>query len=92
MTNSDTQAPDEVESQDNTTEEQNETGTLPIDFCPDMTPKEGDTFTVKVVSVDSDNGSMDVVYVPRGAKSGMGIKQAAQSFDNADNTGDYPNG
>jgi hypothetical protein len=64
---------------DNSPEEQDETASLPIDFCPGMTPKEGDTFKVKVVSVDADNGSMDVVYVP--GKAPGAIQTAATTFD-----------
>lgn len=58
-----------------------ETASLPIDFCPGMTPKEGDTFTVKVVSVDEDNGSIDVAYVPSNSKPTGSIKAAAAKYD-----------
>lgn len=72
---------------DNPQEEQDETASLPIDFCPGMTPKEGDILKVKVVSVDADNGSMDVVYVPPSmGSSGGGIKENAAKFDQGENT------
>ena len=69
---------------DNSAEEQAETASLPIDFCPGMTPKEGDVLKVKVVSVDADNGSMDVVYVP--GKAMGAVKSAAMTYDQGDNT------
>ena len=65
---------------DNPAEEQNETATVPSDFCPGMDLKEGDTFTVKVVSVNSDDGSMDIVYSPS-TKPKAGIKASASQFD-----------
>ncbi len=73
---------DEPEAQDNSQEEQSETASLPIDFCPGMTPKEGDILKVKVVSVDEGNGSMDVAYVPSDkSKPISGIKAAAAQYD-----------
>lgn len=77
----------ESPKQNSPQEEQDETASLPIDFCPGMTPKEGDILKVKVVSVDADNGSMDVVYVPfsMGSSSG-GIKENAAKFDEGENT------
>ncbi len=79
MATPDMESADE-QSADNSPEEQDETGTLPIDFCPGMTPKEGDEFKVKVVSVDQDNGTISVAYVPS-MKPKAGIKNAAAQFD-----------
>ncbi len=52
------------------------TASLPIDFCGEMPPKEGDTIQVKVVSVDEENGSFDVVCVKKPVEPARGIKAA----------------
>lgn len=62
-------------------EETQETASLPIDFCGETPPKEGDVISVKVVSVDTDNGSFDVVHVPSKTPPKGGIKYAAAQFD-----------
>jgi len=64
-----------------TPEETSETASLPIDFCGETPPKEGDVISVKVVSVDTDNGSFDVVHVPGTKSPKGGIKYAAAQFD-----------
>jgi hypothetical protein len=71
------------ESEPSGSPEEQETATLPIDFCPGMTPKEGDTFKVKVVSVDEDSGTQTVVYSAGASKPMGGIKAASQQFDSA---------
>lgn len=53
-----------------------QTASLPIDFCGDAPPNEGDIFNVKVVSVDADNGSFDVVCVPKETAPARGVKAA----------------
>lgn len=57
-----------------------ETGTLPIDFCGPKPPSEGQVIKVRVVSVDSDNGSFDVVCVPNMQPAARGIKAAVASL------------
>lgn len=57
-----------------------ETASLPIDFCGQTPPAEGDIIKVKVVSVDSDNGSFDVVCVPNAQPAARGIKAAVASY------------
>ena len=57
-----------------------ETASLPIDFCGQTPPQEGDIIKVKVVSVDSDNGSFDVVCVPPMQPAARGIKAAVASY------------
>ena len=59
---------------------QPETASLPIDFCGQTPPQEGDIIKVKVVSVDSDNGSFDVVCVPPMQPAARGIKAAVASY------------
>jgi hypothetical protein len=60
-----------------------ETASLPIDFCGQTPPAEGDIIKVKVVSVDSDNGSFDVVCVPSGPQpAARGVKAAVASMQN----------
>lgn len=71
-------APDETEvSQDSSSPQ---TASLPIDFCGDAPPNEGDTFSVKVVSVDADNGSMDVVCVPKMKTAARGVGAAVAAM------------
>lgn len=56
--------------------------TVPMDFCGSYTPAEGDTFSVKVVSVDADNGSMDIVCVPKNTMAPKrGIKAAVAAMN-----------
>lgn len=57
-----------------------QTASLPIDFCGDAPPNEGDTFSVKVVSVDADNGSMDVVCVPKMKTAARGVGAAVAAM------------
>lgn len=57
-----------------------ETASLPIDFCGDAPPNEGDIISVKVVSVDADNGSFDVVCVPKATAAPRGIKAAVSAM------------
>lgn len=57
-----------------------ETASLPIDFCGDAPPNEGDIISVKVVSVDADNGSFDVVFVPKATAAPRGIKAAVSAM------------
>lgn len=57
-----------------------ETASLPIDFCGDAPPNEGDTFSVKVVSVDADNGSMDVMCVPKMKTAARGVGAAVAAM------------
>jgi hypothetical protein len=60
-------------------EEQDATATVPIDFCPGMTPKEGDEYKVRVVSVDENDGTQTIVYAPdeeNEGESGIGAATA----------------
>jgi len=59
---------------------QPETATVPIDFCGQTPPQEGDIIKARVVSVDQDNGSMDIVCVPNAAPAARGIKAAVASM------------
>jgi hypothetical protein len=59
-----------------------ETASLPIDFCGQTPPAVGDIIKAKVVSVDQDNGSIEVACVPS-KPMGMptrGIKAAVASL------------
>jgi hypothetical protein len=57
-----------------------ETASLPIDFCGQTPPSPGDIIRVKVVSVDSDNGSFDVSCVQSMQPAARGIKAAVASL------------
>lgn len=57
-----------------------ETATVPVTFCGDTTPTEGYTGTFKVVSIDADNGSMDIVCVQDEKPAARGIKAAVASL------------
>jgi hypothetical protein len=57
---SDTQTPDESEPSDNPQEESSESATLPISVLGGKDVQPGDEVSVKVVSVDSENGTVTV--------------------------------
>ena len=59
---------------------QPETATVPIDFCGDTPPTEGYMGKFKVVSIDQDNGSMDIVCVQDAKPAARGIKAAVASM------------
>lgn len=57
-----------------------ETASLPIDFCGQTPPAAGDIIKVKVISVDSDNGSFDVVCVPTMKPAARGVSAAVSAM------------
>lgn len=73
-------SPDASAPDDGSDSTQPETASLPIDFCGADAPQEGDIISVKVVSVDADNGSFDVVCVPKVTAAPRGIKAAVSAM------------
>ncbi len=69
-----------AEDESSNAPEDSETTTIPIDFCPGMTPKEGDTYKVKVVSVDEDSGTQTISYVGKPVEK-RGIKAATEMYN-----------
>lgn len=75
------ESPDANSPEEASDSTQPETASLPIDFCGgDSVPAEGDMITVKVVSVDADNGSMDVVCVPKMKTAARGVGAAVAAM------------
>lgn len=62
-------------------EDQAETTSIPISMIGGMEVKPGDTISLKVVSVDQDSGSVNVVYDDNEAKEG-GSDGLAGEFNN----------